>query len=121
MASPKILRDIRIISRSSANPSNHHPPPTMHKHDNMYLARSGELAVLSELLSRGFDAARPEVDVGEDLIVTIGASVHALQIKTATAKERRDGSSFAAYHVRSDQLLAKQPLADDSVSARELF
>lgn len=73
----------------------------------LFIGRSGELAVLSEFLSRGYNAATPEIDIGEDVfIIEDGqAGYWPVQVKTATATERADGSSTAQFKFRRDQLV----------------
>ncbi len=74
---------------------------------SLYIGRSGELAVLSELLSRGYNAATPEIDIGEDVfIIEDGqAGYWPVQVKTGTADEREDGSCTAQFKFRRDQLV----------------
>lgn len=74
---------------------------------SLYIGRSGELAVLSEFLSRGYNAATPEIDVGEDVfVIEDGAEGYwPVQVKTATAEEREDGSCRAQFKFRRDQLV----------------
>lgn len=75
---------------------------------SLYIGRSGELAVLSEFLSRGYNAATPEVDSGEDVfVIEDGKSGYwPVQVKTATAKERKDGTLTGEFKFRRDQLVS---------------
>jgi len=41
----------------------------MSKKFNLYLGRAGQLAVMSEFLTRGWNVAIPEVDIGDDIFV----------------------------------------------------
>ena len=41
----------------------------MSNKSNLYIGRAGQLAVMSEFLLRGWNAALPEVDVGDDVFV----------------------------------------------------
>ncbi|HWF44556.1 MAG TPA: hypothetical protein VG537_07935 [Candidatus Kapabacteria bacterium] len=74
---------------------------------SLYIGRSGELAVLSEFLSRGYNAATPEIDIGEDVFVIEDGSegYWPVQVKTASAEERSDGSCRAQFQFRRDQLV----------------
>ncbi|MBS1903430.1 MAG: hypothetical protein JSS75_06995 [Bacteroidetes bacterium] len=74
---------------------------------SLFIGRSGELAVLSELLSRGYNAATPEIDAGEDVFVIEDGKegYWPVQVKTATAAERTDGSCSAQFNFRKDQLV----------------
>lgn len=61
---------------------------------SLYIGRSGELAVLSEFLSRGYNAATPEVDSGENVfVIEDGRSGYwPVLVKTASAKKGKDGT-----------------------------
>jgi hypothetical protein len=83
------------------------PEERMPDRSSLYIGRSGELAVLSEFLSRGYNAATPEIDVGEDVfVIEDGAEGYwPVQVKTATAKECDDGTCRAQFKFRRDQLV----------------
>ncbi len=74
---------------------------------SLFIGRSGELAVLSEFLSRGYNAATPEIDIGEDVFVIEDGKegYWPVQVKTASALERQDGSCTAHFNFRRDQLI----------------
>jgi hypothetical protein len=59
----------------------------MSKKQNLYVGRAGQMAVMAELLWRGWNVALPEVDVGEDVFVVKDESgeLWRVQVKTATA------------------------------------
>jgi hypothetical protein len=79
------------------------------KNQRTYTGRSGQMAVLAELLLRGCNAAIPEIDVGEDLFAFQDGRVEVdrLQIKTARAKAFRDGTGYSAeFSVPLQQLRA---------------
>ena len=62
---------------------------------NLYRGRAGQLAVMSELLWRGWNVAIPQVDVGDDIFVVEderGTFYH-VQVKTATGTDRSYGCS----------------------------
>jgi len=82
-------------------------PPPMPDRRSLYIGRSGELAVLSEFLSRGYNAATPEIDIGEDVFVIEDGEegYWPVQVKTATAEELHDGSCRAQFTFRRDQLV----------------
>ena len=52
-----------------------------------HVGKSGQLAVMSELLLRGYNVAMPEVDVGDDVFVVRDEeeSVTRVQVKSANA------------------------------------
>ncbi len=58
-----------------------------------HLGRAGQLAVMAELLARGWNVAIPEVDIGDDVFVAQddGARLTRVQLKTTAAEARRDG------------------------------
>lgn len=72
---------------------------------NLYLGRAGQLAVMSEFLSRGYNVAIPEVDVGDDLFVVRDSTgdFRRIQVKTCSATPTGYGYS-ASYNLRLDQL-----------------
>ena len=65
-------------------------PKTNH---HLYVGRAGHLAAMAECLSRGWNVAIPEVDVGEDIfVVEDETSILAkVQVKTATGKKAKSG------------------------------
>lgn len=77
----------------------------MSKKQNLYVGRAGQMAVMAELLWRGWNVALPEVDVGEDVFVVKDESgeLWRVQVKTATAKPRQNGYS-AQFSVSIKQL-----------------
>ena len=77
----------------------------MSTRQNLYVGRAGQMAVMAELLWRGWNVALPEVDVGEDVFVVKDDSgdLSRVQVKTATVQKQRDG--FAAkFRIALDQL-----------------
>lgn len=62
---------------------------------HLYLGRSGQLAVMSELLARGYNVAIPEVDVGDDIFVVHDKSgeYYRVQVKSCAATPRTYGYS----------------------------
>ena len=44
----------------------------MKKNYHLYLGKAGHLTVMSEFLTRGWNVAIPEVDVGDDIFVAYG-------------------------------------------------
>src|SRR5947209_1891397 len=64
----------------------------------MYTGRSGQLAVMAELLLRGCTVADPEVDVGEDVFTFRDGKpeVTRIQVKTANATPLQEGGHYAA-------------------------
>lgn len=71
----------------------------------MYTGRAGHLAVMAELLLRGWNTAIPEVDVGDDIFVIHDrkGEPSRVQVKTAIAEPRKYGYS-AQFTLRLSQL-----------------
>jgi hypothetical protein len=72
---------------------------------NLYIGRAGQLAVMSEFLLRGWNAALPEVDVGDDVFVVKdeGGELFRIPVKTATSKPSAGGYT-AQFAVSLSQL-----------------
>lgn len=62
---------------------------------------------MAEFLSRGYNVAVPEVDIGDDIFVVRDGSVEysKVQVKTAVATKLKNGYA-AKYSIRFDQLSA---------------
>src|SRR5262245_34189366 len=60
-----------------------------------YVGKAGQLAVMAELLLRGYNVAMPEVDVGDDVFVVHDrkGTLWRVQVKTAVGKRREYGYS----------------------------
>jgi hypothetical protein len=60
----------------------------MSRKQNLDIGRSGQLVVMAEFLFRGYNAAIPEVDVGEDVFVVRDSDgdLTRIQVKSAVAK-----------------------------------
>src|SRR5215208_6658818 len=86
----------------------------MSRRQNLYVGRAGQMAVMGELLWRGWNVAFPEVDVGEDVFVVKdeGGELWRVQVKTATAQAQQRGYS-AQFSVSVNQL--KNPRNPDLV------
>ena len=67
----------------------------MARRKHLYLGKAGQLAVMSEFVARGWNAAVPEVDVGDDIFVVRDDSgqFFRVQVKSAQAITRRYGHS----------------------------
>jgi hypothetical protein len=89
------------------------PRPKTNNH--LYLGRAGHLASMSECLSRGWNVAIPEVDIGEDIFVVEDStsSLAKVQVKTATGKKIKKG--FAAQF-----LIPKKQIDDTSLKGNDL-
>ena len=63
----------------------------MSKRHNPYTGRSGQMAVVAELLHRGYNVAVPEVDRGDDLYVVHDATgkLSRVQVKSANAQGKK--------------------------------
>lgn len=72
---------------------------------NLYVGRAGQMAVMAELLWRGWNVALPEVDVGDDVLVVKDDSgdLWRIQVKTATAQPQQGGYS-AQFRISLRQL-----------------
>ena len=61
----------------------------MKKNYHLYLGKAGHLTVMSEFLTRGWNVAIPEVDVGDDIFVVQddNGTLRRVQVKTSTSTE----------------------------------
>ena len=77
----------------------------MSKRANLYTGKAGHLAVMAELLLRGWNTAIPEVDVGDDIFVVRDSdgNMHRVQVKTAVAKSLKSGYN-AQFNLSLSQL-----------------
>jgi len=74
---------------------------------NLYTGRAGQLAVMSEFLVRGYNAAIPEVDVGDDIFVVRDADGNLWRIQVKTANCNASGRDYSArFTVSLEQLEA---------------
>jgi hypothetical protein len=73
---------------------------------NLYTGRSGQLAVMALFLTRGYNVAIPEVDIGEDIFVVrdVDGNLSRVQVKSARAKGTRQ--HYGDYQVPVKQLTA---------------
>lgn len=67
----------------------------MKKNYHLYLGKAGHLAVMSEFLTRGWNVAIPEVDIGDDIFVVQDDNglLRRVQVKTSTSTVRQKGYS----------------------------
>ncbi len=86
---------------------------------HLYVGRAGHLACMSECLSRGWNVAIPEVDVGEDIFVVEDATsiMRKVQVKSATGVAIKNGFK-AQYKVPIKQL---QDTSDKGTDLRYVF
>lgn len=84
----------------------------MPKIKHLYTGRAGHLAVMAELLFRGWNTAIPEVDIGDDIFVVRDSdgNLHRVQVKTSVAKPLKEGHS-ALFNLSLSQLQA--PITPD--------
>lgn len=77
----------------------------MSRKQNLYVGRAGQMAVMAEFLSRGWNVALPEVDIGEDVLAVRDdtGELWRVQVKTATAQRQLDGYS-AQFSISLKQL-----------------
>jgi hypothetical protein len=68
------------------------------KTQRSYIGKSGQMAVMAELLARGCNVAIPEIDVGEDLFTFRDGreNVDRIQVKTANARRLRRSDRYIA-------------------------
>ena len=76
----------------------------------LYLGKSGHLLVMSEFLFRGWNAAIPEVDVGDDIFVVRDSegTLYRIQVKTGIGKHENDEHYSCKFSLNRDQLLSPQ-------------
>ena len=81
--------------------------------DNLYFGVAGQYAVMSELLARGYNVARPDVDVGDDIISVRDrdGEFTLIQVKAANATRSRNAGLRARYLIREDQIKIVRPFA----------
>lgn len=77
---------------------------------DFYFGRAGQLVVMAEFLRRGYNAAIPEIDMGEDIFVVDDATgaLSRIQVKSAIGKGTQ--SMRGVFNVSRKQLqTARQP------------
>ena len=67
----------------------------MKKNYHLYLGKAGHLTVMSEFLTRGWNVAIPEVDLGDDIFVVQddNGTLRRVQVKTSSSNERQNSFS----------------------------
>lgn len=77
----------------------------MKKNYNLYIGKAGHLTIMAEFLTRGWNVAIPEVDIGDDIFVVQddNGELQRVQVKTSTATVRKNGYS-GQFNVQLDQL-----------------
>lgn len=62
---------------------------------HLYLGKAGHLSVMSEFLTRGWNVAIPEVDIGDDIFVVQddNGTLRRVQVKTSTSTLRQNSYS----------------------------
>jgi hypothetical protein len=65
------------------------------KNYHLYLGKAGHLTVMSEFLTRGWNVAIPEVDIGDDIFVVQddNGTLRRVQVKTSTSTTRQNSFS----------------------------
>ncbi len=71
---------------------------------NLYTGRSGQLAVMSVFLNRGYNVAIPEVDVGDDIFVVRDADGDLSRVQVKSAIGKGSGRHYGDYQVPLSQL-----------------
>jgi len=77
----------------------------MDKNANRKIGAAGVMRVKSELLTRGFDVAEPDVDCGVDLIAWDHRGINRIQVKATTQVYGKNSASF--YTTRVVRRLSK--------------
>ncbi len=67
----------------------------MKKNYHLYLGKAGHLSAMSEFLTRGWNVAIPEVDIGDDIFVVQdeNGTLRRVQVKTSTSTLRQNSFS----------------------------
>lgn len=67
----------------------------MKRNYHLYLGKAGHLTVMSEFLTRGWNVAIPEVDIGDDIFVfqDYNGTLRRVQVKTSTSTTRQNSFS----------------------------
>jgi len=75
------------------------------KNYHLYLGKAGHLNVMSEFLTRGWNVAIPEVDIGDDIFVVQddNGTLRRVQVKTSTSI-RRQNSFSGQFNIQLAQL-----------------
>src|SRR5205809_6088910 len=78
----------------------------MKKTKHIYLSRSAELAVITELVGRGYNASSSLVDEGEDIYAIHGSGqkVWPIQVKSAKAIEHESKGYSGTFMIDRTQL-----------------
>jgi len=65
------------------------------KNYHLYLGKAGHLTVMSEFLTRGWNVAIPEVDIGDDIFVVQddNGTLRRVQVKTSISTIRKNNFS----------------------------
>jgi hypothetical protein len=83
------------------------------KNRRAYTGRSGQRAVLAELLDRGCNAAIPEVDVGRDVFAFLDEEEGTTHIQVKTAGKPKAVKEDGSYTAQIDVPLAQLKLTDN--------
>lgn len=75
------------------------------KRQNLYTGRSGQHAVMSVFLFRGYNAAIPEVDVGDDIFVVRDSDGNLSRIQVKSAIATGVNSHRGRFHAPLKQLI----------------
>ncbi len=77
----------------------------MKKNYHLYLGKAGHLTVMAEFLTRGWNVAIPEVDIGDDIFVVQddNGTLRRVQVKTSTSIKRKK-SYKGQFNVSIEQL-----------------
>jgi hypothetical protein len=76
--------------------------------DTLHIGKAGQLAVMAELASRGYNVAIPEIDKGDDVFVVNNQSgaMWRIQVKTSNGRAQRNSR---AYQFRTLQTSISNP------------
>ena len=94
----------------------------MKKNYHLYLGKAGHLTVMSEFLTRGWNVAIPEVDVGDDIFVVQddNGTLRRVQVKTSTSTQRQNGFS-GQFNVPLKQLRNLANIRNSDLRTKPVF
>src|SRR5262249_43961888 len=80
----------------------------MSRKQNLYIGRSGQLAVMAKFLIRGYNVAIPEVDVGDDVFVVRDADGDLTRIQVKAGNGQGETRYSALFNASLAQLARRR-------------
>lgn len=76
---------------------------------SQYVGKAGHLAVMSEFCLRGYNAATPEIDIGDDVFVVNDrtGNMWRVQVKTSRGRQQRTSRAYQ-FRIRNTAITAPQ-------------